>query len=108
MSPLASAKVLPCSEESSRASVVEFLLHQLQELEHDARAPLRIGRGPGRLRRLGDRDGVLDLGVLGEGDLGLHLAGVGIEHVAEAPGRAFHLLAADEVADLAHGVLLES
>ena len=82
--------------------VVEFPLQQLEELEHHARAPLRIGRGPGRLRRLGVGDRVLDLGLLGEGDLGLHLAGIGIEHVAGAAGRALHLLAADEVADLAH------
>ena len=82
---------------------VEFLLHQFEELEHDARAPLRIGRRPGRLRRFGDGNGVLDLGMLGEGDLGLHFAGVGIENVAEAPRCAIHLFAADEMADLAHG-----
>src|SRR6267378_1493588 len=32
---------------------VELLLHQLEKLEHHARAPLRVGRGPGRLRRIG-------------------------------------------------------
>ena len=84
---------------------VELLLRQLQELEQHARAPLRVGRGPGRLRRLGIGDGLLDLRLLGEGDLGLHLAGIGIEHVAAAAGRARHLLAADEMADLAHGFL---
>ena len=82
MSPLASAKVLPCSEDSSSREVVVFLLHQLEELEHHARAALRIGRGPGRLRGLGIGDGLLDLGLAGERDLGLHLAGIGIEHVA--------------------------
>jgi hypothetical protein len=44
--------------------------------------------------------------MLGEGDLGLHLAGVGIEHVAEAAGGSGHFLAADKMADLAHGFLL--
>ena len=102
MSPLASGSVLPCSEESSAASESHLLCDQLQELEHHARAALRIGRGPGRLRglRIGDR--VLDLGLAGERDLGLDLAGIGIEHVAEAAGRALDRLAADEMADLTH------
>ena len=82
--------------------VVVFLLDQLEELEHHAGAPLRIGRRPGRLRRFGIGDGVLDLGMLGERDLGLHLAGIGIEDVAEPPGGALDRLAADEMADLAH------
>ena len=86
MSPLASANVLPCSDESSRASSSNSFCDQLEEFEHHARAALRIGGGPGRLRGLGIGDGVLDLGVLGERDLGLHLAGIGIEDVAEAAG----------------------
>ena len=88
--------------------VVVFGLHQLQELEHDARPALRIGRGPGRLRGGGVGDGLLDLGFAGEGDLGLHLAGVRIEHVAGPAGAALDLFAADEVADLAHHVLLRT
>ena len=84
--------------------VLDVLLDQLQELEHDPRAPLRVGRGPGRLRGLGIGDGLLDLGLGGEGDLGLDLAGIGVEHVAGAAGRALDLLAADEVADLTHGI----
>ena len=84
MSPLLSGMVLPCSEDSSIAQAVEFLLHQFEELEQHARAPLRIGRGPGRLRRCRIGDGVFDLGLAGERDLGLHLAGIGIEHVAGA------------------------
>ena len=82
--------------------LVELALHQLEKLEQHARAPLRIGGGPGRLRGLRNRDGVRDLGALGEGDLGLHLAGIGIEHVAGAAGSAGDLLAADEMADLTH------
>jgi hypothetical protein len=81
---------------------VELLLHQLEELEQNPRAPLRVGGGPGRLRRLGIGDRLLDLRLAGEGDLGLHLAGIGIEHVATAAGSARHRLAANEMADLAH------
>ena len=88
--------------------VVVFGLDQFQELEHDAGAALRIGGGPGRLRCRGIGDGLLDLGFAGEGDLGLHLSGVGIEHVAAPAGAALDLLAADKVADLAHHFLLRT
>ena len=84
---------------------VELLLHELEELEQDPRASLRIGRGPGRLRRLGIGDGRLHFRSLGEADLGLHLAGIGVENVATAAGRARDLLAADEMADFAHACL---
>ena len=87
--------------------VVVFGLHQLQELEHHPGAPLRVGRGPGRLRRGGVGDGAFDLGFAGESDLGLDLAGVRVEHVAGPAGAAFDLFAADEVANVAHDVLLE-
>jgi hypothetical protein len=40
--------------------------------------------------------------MLGEGDLGLHLAGIGIKDVAEAPRCALYFFAADEMADLTH------
>ena len=63
---------------------VEFLLREFEEFHQHARAPLRICCRPSRLRSLGDRYGVLDLGMLGEGHFGLYLAGIGIEHVAEA------------------------
>ena len=81
---------------------VVFLLDQLEKLEHHAGAPLRIGRRPGRLRGLRIGDGVLDLGMLGERHFGLHLAGVGIEDVAESSGGPFYRLAADEMANLTH------
>src|SRR5580692_3627598 len=83
--------------------IVVFALDQLQELEHDPGAALRIGGGPGRERRLGVGDGLLDLGLVGKRHLGLHLAGIGIEHVALPPRSAVDLLAADEVADVTHG-----
>ncbi len=85
--------------------IVIFALDQLQKLEHDAGAALRIGGGPGRERGFRIGDGVFDLGFGGERHLGLHLAGIGIEHVAKSPRRALHLLAADEVADITHGGL---
>src|SRR5262249_14765727 len=85
-----------------RRELVVLLLHQLEEPEHDPGAALRIGGGPGGLRggRVGDR--LLDLALAGEGHLGLDLARVGVEHVASASRPALDLLAADEMADLAH------
>ena len=81
---------------------VELPMQQLQELEHDARAPLWVGRAPATLRgfRIGDRRA--DLGPARERDLGLDLASIRIEHVAEPARGAFHLLAADKMADLTH------
>src|SRR5215471_14170907 len=84
---------------------VELFLHELEELEQHPRASLRVGRGPGRLRRLRIGDGLIHLRFLGEADLGLHLAGIGVEHVAAAAGRASDVLAADEMADFAHACL---
>ena len=82
--------------------LIEFLLRQIEEFHHHAGTPLRIGGGPAGLRRFRNGDGMLDFGPFGECDLGLHLAGIGIENVAEPPRSPLHLFAADEVADLAH------
>ncbi len=83
--------------------VVIFGLDQLQKLEHHPRPALRVGGRPGRLGRGRVGDDLLDLGFARERDLGLHLAGVRVEHVAGAPRRAaFDLFAADEMADIAH------
>ena len=82
---------------------VEFTLRQFEKLHEHACAPLRIDGCPGRLRGLGDGDRMLDLGTFGEGDARLHLTGIGIKHVAETSRCPFHLGAADEMADLAHG-----
>ena len=49
--PLASASVLPCSALTRSASSSMSLLEQLLELEHDARAAQRRGRGPAGQRR---------------------------------------------------------
>src|SRR5262249_26573689 len=64
---------------------------------------LRIGCGPCGLGGVSIGDGLLDFGMLGECDLGLHLAGVGIENVAESPRSPFNRLATDKMADLTHG-----
>ena len=82
--------------------IVILALDQLQKFEHDAGAALRIGRGPARKRGLGIGDRFFDLGFCRQRDLGLHLAGIGIKDVAEAPGRALDLFAADKMANLAH------
>src|ERR1700722_14164485 len=60
-----------------RGEAVELLLHEVEELEHHAGAPLRIDRGPTRLCRLRDGDRPFHLGAVGERHLGLDLAGVG-------------------------------
>src|SRR4029077_20284557 len=77
--------------------------YQLEKLEHDARAALRIRRCPGGLCRLRIGDSVLDLGVFGESDLGLDLACIGVENVAEAAGGPLNDFAPYEMANLAHG-----
>ena len=82
--------------------LVELVLHEIDEFHQHAGAALRVGRRPGRKGRLRHRNGMLDFGMLGERDLGLHLAGIGVEHVSEPPRCALHGLAADEMPDLAH------
>ena len=67
-----------------RGQRIHLLPDQLQKLEHHPRAALRIGRGPGRLRGLRIGDGGFDLGLAGERNPGLYLAGIGIVDVAEA------------------------
>ncbi len=85
---------------------VEVFLHQLQELHEHAGAPLRVHPSPGRLGFFGNGNRMLDLAVFGQRDPRLDLAGIGIEHVTEAPRSSFHVVAADEVTDLTHGSLL--
>src|SRR4029453_14117300 len=82
---------------------VELLLNQLEKLEHNAGATLWIGRCPTGLSCLGVRDGVLDLGGLGERDRGRDSAGFGKEDVAETTGCSLDDLATDEMADFTHG-----
>src|SRR6185437_13950799 len=83
--------------------IVEFLLDQLEELEHHPRAALRVGGGPSGLGGLGIGDGGFGVGLVCQRDLSLHLAGIGVEYVAETAGRALGLLAADKMTDFTHG-----
>ena len=93
----------------ARASSSNSFCDQIEEFDQHAGAALRIGGGPGRLGGFGNRDGVLDFRVLGQRHLGLHLAGIRIEDVAEAARSSLHLFAADEVSNLTHvGFSLET
>jgi hypothetical protein len=85
--------------------LVHILLDERLEVEHDARAPLRIGGRPARLRRLGRRHGPVQLRLAAERDARLHLAAVGIEHVALAR-TARSRGAGDEILDDTHGILV--
>src|SRR5262249_25291808 len=87
---------------------VEIPMDEFEETEHHASPSLRVGRRPGRLCGSGHRDCVLDLGTRREGDPRLHVAGIGVEHVAEPARCALELLAAHKVTDFAHVSLLVS
>src|SRR5438270_2561830 len=61
--------------------LVHVAFDQLLIFEHDAGTPLRIGRGPAGLRRLGGIDCLLEVGGGPKPDLRLDLALVGVEHL---------------------------
>ena len=81
--------------------LVHVGLDQALELEHDARAPLRVQRRPARLRRLGAGHGPAQQGCVRERQLRLRLADVRVEHRVRAAltpmGRAI-----DEMGNGAH------
>ena len=81
-------------------------VQQFEEFEHHARAALRVRRRPCGLRGLRVRDHLLDLGTGRERHMRLHFARRGIEDIGVAARCSLHVLAADEVPDLAHGVFL--
>src|SRR5262249_2097730 len=83
--------------------LVHVLVQKVDELEEDARATLRIGRGPLRLGGLGVVDGGADLLDARQRKHGLHLAGGGVVDVARAPTFSGHMLAANKMTDLTHG-----
>ena len=88
---------------------VHVRLDQAFEIEHHARAPLRIGRGPAglRLQRRGDRD--IQIGTRPQRHLRLDRPGVGIEDVGLTPVRhaaAAACMADDMMVDDAHRALL--
>jgi hypothetical protein len=67
-----------------------------------------IGGGPADLGGGGGLDGGVQLGVGGQGHAGLDLAGVRIEHIAEAAGLPFEGLSVHEMADGPHDTLPRS
>ena len=79
--------------------LVVIALRQFEELHHDACAALRIGVGPLDLGVPGVLDGGANLGLGGQRDLGLDVAGHRLENVGCPPGRALDLFAADEMSD---------
>ena len=83
--------------------LVHARFHEALELEHDPRAALRIDQRPGLLRPQRRLDGAVHLGLGGQLDAGLDLAGVGVEHVAVAARSAGEGGAVDEMGDLTHG-----
>jgi hypothetical protein len=89
--------------------VYEFLpvlFDQCLELEHHPGPALGVDRGPGGLRRLGDRDNLRqDCGITVL-QTGLHLPGARIVDRAGDGANARDALAVDELADRAHGVFL--
>ena len=67
-----------------------------------ARAALRVGGAPFHLRLGRALDGGVHLGLRGQIDLGLDLAGRGVEDIGGAAGRAGRFLAVDPVVNGAH------
>ncbi len=72
------------------------------EIEHHARAALRVGGGPAW--KSGERGfhRLAHFGAACEWRLGLNLAGGGVEHVTEAAALALDPLAVDEMAEFFH------
>ena len=94
---------LPCSELEQMRELVHVGFDQLLIFEHDPRAALRIGRRPGGLRGLRGIDRFLEVGGRAQADMGLHLALIGVEHLA-LPLAAGKAGTADEMVDAAkHG-----
>ncbi len=83
--------------------LIHVALDQFLELEHDAGAALRVGRGPFRLGGAGGVHRALEVGGAAEADAGLDLALVGVEHVARTlSGRI--AFAGDEMVDVTQHV----
>ena len=65
---------------------IHIAVHEIDEAHQDPNALLGVGGSPSRLRRLGVRDRLADVGGGGERHARLHGTGARIEHVAEASG----------------------
>ena len=82
--------------------LVHVLLDQRFEIEHHARAALRIdGRPFGKHLQRGVH-GLSHFGAVGERHLGLNFTRRRIEHVAETAGRPLHKLPGDEMRKFFH------
>src|SRR3546814_8695939 len=64
--------------------LLDILLDQLLIFEHDAGAPLRVGRRPAMLRLHRDLHGLVEVGGGAEAHLRLHGAAIGVEYLAMA------------------------
>ena len=84
---------------------IHVAVQKLDELHHDPGAPLWVDGSPAGLRRLGVLDRLAHLRFGGERHAGGDFARHGREHIAEAPRRALHMLAADEMGEFLHDVL---
>ena len=82
---------------------VVVLRDEIEELHQDARAALRIGRGPADLCGGGVLDGGAHLGLGGERDMRAHRAVHRLENFGRASRLAGDMLAADEMPVLDHG-----
>jgi len=83
-----------------RGEFVAMLVHQFEELQHDARAADRRRVAPGRERGFRARDGCIDIGGFTEHELARTLARRGIEHRLRARGRAMRALAVNVMNDV--------
>ena len=79
-----------------------FALHEIEELHQHAHAPLRVGRGPGRLRRLGVLDRLAQIGLAAQRHLAADRAVHRLHDVLAASARCGDVLAANEMPDLGH------
>ena len=84
---------------------VEFLLGQFEEFHHHPRAPLRVGRRPAGCAASATAMACSTSECLASATLACTSPVLGLKTSPNRPDRALHLFAADEVADLAHGLV---
>ena len=85
---------------------VHVLFDERLEVEHDARATLRIGRGPAGLRLKRGGDGAVEIGLRAERHRRLDLARIGVEHIPRTTA-APALMASDVMVDNTHNFSCE-
>ncbi len=77
--------------------LIHVLFDKRFEIEHHARAALRIGARPLRERRQRGFNRVAHFGAGCERDFCLHFAGGGIEDIAETAGSSGDMFSGDEM-----------